>query len=278
MGEAFEECLQADVQFHAGKRRAEADVDTGTEANVITGIGTGGVEFVGTFEDGRIVVGSGDEKEDSRAFPHGVPFDLKCFGGHPEADLSDGVLAQRLLDRVGPAFGMCQEVGQLIGVTDKCHDCVTECMGGGDEPGTQERPRKHSDLDVGEIAVVEDGRQDAVVGAATTEPLNMRGEIVFELAQRRHGGLEVPPGRGRGGEQFGAGFGVCVEAGYLVMRNAQHLGDDFDGDSRSVVGHQITGSLVPEIVKQGAGNLLDAVVTEEIGGRDDGPTAAVDSR
>jgi hypothetical protein len=50
-----------------------------------------------------------------------------------------------------------------------------------------------------------------------------------------------------------------VEAGYLVMRNAQHLGDDFDGDLRSVVRHQITGRLVVEIVKQGTGNLLDAV-------------------
>jgi hypothetical protein len=33
---------------------------------------------------------------------------------------------------------MCPEAGQLIRVTDKCPDCVTECMSGGDETGTEE--------------------------------------------------------------------------------------------------------------------------------------------
>src|SRR6202522_1730970 len=138
LGEAFEQCLQADVQFHAGERGAEADVDTGAEADVVAGVGTGDVEFVGTFEDTRITIGAAEEKEDGRAFLHGVAVDLKCFGGDPGPDLDDGVVAQPLLYRVGPDLGMCLEAGELIRVTDKCHDGVAERMGGGDEPGTEE--------------------------------------------------------------------------------------------------------------------------------------------
>ena len=54
-------------------------------------------------------------------------------------------------------------------------------------------------------------------------------------------------------------IGECVEERYLVAGYAQHLGDDFDRDLRSVVGDQIALAVAVEVVEEGAGNLLDAV-------------------
>ena len=126
------------------RARAQADVDTTAEADVVAGVGTGRVEFVGTFEDGRIPIGTADKKEDRRALPHCVAVDLKCFGGHPGPDMGDGVVAQHLFDRVGPALRMCLEAGELIAMLDERHDRVAECMGGGDEPGAEEQPPRTS--------------------------------------------------------------------------------------------------------------------------------------
>ncbi len=56
--------------------------------------------------------------------------------------------------------------------------------------------------------------------------------------------VEVAPAGRRAGEQSGAAIGECVKARYLVTRNAQHFGDDFDRDLRTVIGDQVALGVV----------------------------------
>ena len=58
-GEPFEQSLQADLQFHAGQRSAEADVASGTEADMIACVDASRIEFVGSFENTWVAVGTG---------------------------------------------------------------------------------------------------------------------------------------------------------------------------------------------------------------------------
>ena len=45
------------MEFHTSQRRTQAGVHTGTEAEVLAGVGAGCVEDSGVFEDCRVAVG-----------------------------------------------------------------------------------------------------------------------------------------------------------------------------------------------------------------------------
>jgi hypothetical protein len=69
-----------------------------------------------------------------------------------------------LLDGVGPSLGVRAQRGKLIWMTDERDHCLAQDMTRGDEPRTEEKPGEHSDLDFGQIAVVDDVGQDAIDG------------------------------------------------------------------------------------------------------------------
>ena len=105
LGGTRKQRLQADVQFHACQCRPQTDVNTGAEADVFAGVDPGGIKFVRAFEERRITVGSAQQKQYGLARMNGLTLYVECLGSNPGAPLNGSLVAQHLLDRVGPTLG-----------------------------------------------------------------------------------------------------------------------------------------------------------------------------
>jgi len=190
-------------------------------SEVVASVGAGGVEFVG-----RSKMADHDwrrRREGRRpTLPHSVAIDLKCFGGHPDPDLDDGVVAPHLSTALGqpsdaPGDGPVDQDDRQVPRSRLPNAWVVV---------TNPASRSSSaniliSMSVRSLSCRTADRM-LVPTPSWTEPLDMCGEVVFETRA-------TPPWRSGSRARreaavvssFGGGIAHRVKAGYLSTGNSQ---------------------------------------------------------
>ena len=229
-------------------------MDAAAEGDVHIGVALD-VEVVGAVEDFGVAVGAGDEPAHAVVFVDGLAIELDVVHRDALDGADGGVVAEAFFGGAdGLAFRVGLEDGPLVGMLGEGQGTVADEVDGGFVAGGQQ---EHYVVD-GHIPVEDafdfafgDHGDEVVVGFAFLDGVH---------AFRDQGGdvvLEVLHGAGQGDHTVGAFaveeaevFGELAEDGAVAVGDAQHPGDDEQGEGGGQVGHYVHPAFFLYFVEQ----------------------------
>ncbi len=132
-GDAFEQCVEHDLQFGARELLSDALMAAIAEAELLTGV-AGEIQLVGLRVGGRIPVRGSEIDDDALTGADRLAADLDVLDGHPAlAVLDDRQVAHQLFDGVGDELRVVGIAKQrsLFGVLQQGQHADADHVGGG---------------------------------------------------------------------------------------------------------------------------------------------------
>ena len=121
VGPQASERLEARLELDARQRRADADVDTAAEADVLHRVLARNVELVGTVEHARVAVRRTEEQGDLRSPRDRYAAEREVVRQHPALEqLQRRVEADHLFTGGGRRHRAVDDAPPLIGVPGEC--------------------------------------------------------------------------------------------------------------------------------------------------------------